>query len=251
DSGAPPRYALRAIATRPRAEAEGLATALAARGIDTIIEPMLEIRCFAGPPPDIAGVRAVLCTSANGVRAFARACPERAVPLFAVGEATAARAHAEGFAHVESAGGAVGDLARLVVERLDPRAGRLLHCTGNAVAGNLAGELGAAGFSVERAVLYEARPAAALSRTTAAALAAGCIDVALFFSPRTAAIFVRLAAAAGLAAAMRRVAAISISAAADAALTPLIFGERHIARRPDQAGILAALDPMIAARCGR
>src|SRR5438067_9042653 len=101
-----PRRPLCALVTRPRAEAEGLAAALDARGIAALIEPLLDISYRDAPPPDLAGVQAILCTSANGVRALARLSEDRAPPLFAVGEATAARARAEGFARVESAGGA-------------------------------------------------------------------------------------------------------------------------------------------------
>src|SRR4051812_26575745 len=96
----PSRHGLRALVTRPRAEAAELAETLAGRGVTAIIEPLLDIRYRCEPAPDLAGVQAVLCTSANGVRALARLSPERAVPLLAVGEASAARARAEGFAAV-------------------------------------------------------------------------------------------------------------------------------------------------------
>jgi uroporphyrinogen-III synthase len=193
-------------------------------------------------------VQAVLCTSANGVRALARLSGERAVPLFAVGEASAARARQEGFAQVASAGGNVADLSWLARERLHPEQGRLLHVAGSDVAGDLAGELRRAGFAVERAVLYEARPATGLSAATAQALAAGLIDFALLFSPRTAAIFVRLAERAGIATALRNVAAVSISAAADGALAGIEFRARQVAATPDQQGLLAALDAIVAER---
>src|SRR5579862_1986216 len=108
---------MRALITRPRAEAEALAALLARRGIEALIEPLIEIAGRVAPPPDFAGVQAVLCTSANGVRALARTSAERAVPLFAVGDATAARARTEGFRHVESAGGDIEDLADLASRR--------------------------------------------------------------------------------------------------------------------------------------
>jgi len=244
----PQRLGLRALVTRPRAEAAALAEALMARGIEAIVEPLLEIHYRDGPAPDLAGVQAVLCTSANGVRALARLRSEREVPLFAVGEASAARAREEGFARIESAGGNVDDLARLARERLRPEAGRLLHVAGSDVAGDLAGELRRAGFTVERAVLYEARLAAGLSAPTVRALAAGLVDFALFFSPRTAAIFARLAEQAGIASALRDVTAVSISAAADAALAGPEFRARQIAETPDQRGLLAALDAILAER---
>ena len=131
----PSRFGMRALVTRPRAEAETLAAALAARGIAAIIEPLLDIRYRdLDAPLDLDGVQAVLCTSANGVRALARLSPERGMPLFAVGDATAARARAEGFLEVHSAGGAVGDLVELIVGCLRPETGRLLHVAGSIVA---------------------------------------------------------------------------------------------------------------------
>lgn len=246
-SHSPDRMPL-ALVTRPRGEAADLAEALAARGIATIVEPLLEVNYHDGPAPDLAGVQAILCTSANGVRALARLVDDRALPLLAVGEATAARARAEGFARVESAQGNVDDLARLAGAQLCPEAGRLLHVAGSVVAGDLKGVLSRRGFQVERAVLYEARPASRLGAATVQAFAAGEIDFALFFSPRTAAIFAELAAAAGLDEAMRRVTALSLSAAADAALGELRFGERRIAERPDQKGLLAAMDRLLVER---
>src|SRR6202042_3296229 len=112
---------------------------------------------------------------------------------FAVGDATAAAAREAGFADIASAGGAVEDLAKLVIARLKPKDGALIHAAGSVTAGDLSGMLEAAGFAVRRAVLYEAAPSEALSPATRDAIARGEIDAALFFSPRNAATFVRLA----------------------------------------------------------
>jgi uroporphyrinogen-III synthase len=242
------RFGLRALVTRPRAEAAGLADALANRGIEAILEPMLDIRYRDGPVPDLAGVQAVLCTSANGVRALARLSPERNRRLFAVGESTAGRARTEGFVQVASAGGNADDLARLVRDRLRPEDGPVLHVAGTEVAGDLAGDLRMHGFDVERAVLYEARPAAVLSVAAVRALSSGIVDFALFFSPRTAAIFAGLAQRAGIAVALHGVTAVSLSAAAEAALAGLAFRDRYVADAPDQPGLLAALDRLLLER---
>lgn len=236
-----------ALLTRPRAEAEALAAALAARGVAAQIEPVIEIIDCAAEPPDLRGVQALLCTSANGVRAVARLTAERRLPLFAVGEASAAAARRAGFAAVESAAGDVADLARLVAARLDRQRGRILHAAGSTVSGDLAGLLAPEGFVVERAVLYEARPVPALSPQAIAALASGRIDLALFFSPRSAAIFIDLAAAAGLAEVFGGITALSISAAADRPLGRFTWRERIIAARPNQASLLGALDRVIGA----
>jgi uroporphyrinogen-III synthase len=239
---------LRALVTRPRGEAEALAASLAERGVDALIEPLMKVEFCAAATPDLAGVQAVLCTSANGVRAFARASAERRLPLFAVGNATAARARSEGFISVESAGGDAADLVRLATARLDPREGRLLHICGNTVAGDLAGDLRDRGFTVERSALYEARPVAALSPAATDAMSLQMIDFALFFSPRTALIFDRLAVQAGVVNGCATIAALSISAAADAALGKLPWRERWIAERPEQSALLDILDGHLANR---
>jgi uroporphyrinogen-III synthase len=237
----------RALVTRPRAEAESLAAELARRGLVAVVEPLIEIAESGLSLPELAEVQAILCTSANGVRALARATGERALPLFAVGDATAAAARAEHFRHVERAGGDVADLALLIRQRLKPQGGTLLHVAGSAVAGDLAGALGAVGYTVERAVLYEARAASALTPATAQMIADGKFDFALFFSPRTAAVFARLVDEAAVGDGLRASVAVSISAAADALLADLPFGERLTAAAPTQAALLARLDGAMAA----
>jgi uroporphyrinogen-III synthase len=235
---------MRALVTRPRAEAESLAALLAVRGIEAVIEPLIEIAGTGEGLPDFGEAQAILCTSANGARTLARASGERGLPDFAVGDATARAAREEGFLRVESAGGDVGDLARLVTQRLRPTEGKLVHVAGSAVAGDLAGALGSAGFSVERAVLYEAHAADALTAEAAALIADGKLDLALFFSPRTAHVFVALARAAKVDAGLMATTAISISEAADAELAHLPFRRRIVADAPTQAALLAAVDEL-------
>jgi uroporphyrinogen-III synthase len=236
---------LRALVTRPRQESESLAVALAERGIGALIEPLMDILFSSPGGCDLAGVQAVLCTSANGVRALALATDKRRVPLLAVGDTTASRARSEGFTAVESAGGDAGDLVRLAAARLKPAEGRLLHVAGDVVAGNLAEALCDLGFRVERSILYEARPVAALSFEAVNALRGGEVEFSLFFSPRTAALFAGLAETARVAECCGRVTALSISPAADAALVSLPWHGRHIAERPNQAALLDMLDRVL------
>jgi uroporphyrinogen-III synthase len=241
---------LRALVTRPREEADSLIAALATRGVEALAEPLIEIHFQALDALDLDGVQAILCTSANGVRALARASSVRGVPLLAVGDATAARARAEGFASVESAGGDIGDLARLAGAILRPENGPLLHVAGSVVAGDLAGLLRAQGFTVGRRILYEARAVAALSPPAIDGLRAGAIAFVLFFSPRTAAIFARLAGVVGVDECCARIIALSISGAADAALAGLPWRDRRIAERPNQSALLDALDQVLGRRRG-
>lgn len=228
-----------------------MAAWLHARGIEPVLEPMLAIRFIADGAeilaPLLVGAQAVLFTSANGARAFAAASPRRDLAAFAVGDATAAAARAAGFSAIASAGGNVADLAVLVRQRLSPADGALVHAAAGATAGDLAAALGGAGFSLRRAVLYEAVPARALSGETAALLAAGAIALALFFSPRTAQSFVTLVRAAGLGSACRAVTAITLSPAVAASLGRLDWGTVRVAAAPTTAALLAAVECEVAA----
>jgi uroporphyrinogen-III synthase len=151
---APP---FRALITRPRDDAAELADALRQRGVEVAIEPLLVVEPIPDAAIDIVGVQALLLTSANGARAFARLSERRDLPVFAVGDATAATARGLGFATVESAGGDVRDLARLVKDRLDPAGGPLFHAAGSAVAGDLSGLLAETG-STRAGSRPEAKP---------------------------------------------------------------------------------------------
>ncbi len=243
---------MKAIVTRPRDDAAALVGALADRGVAALLAPMLTIL----PVPQatrhlaerLAGAQAVLFTSANGVRAFAAASPRRELPVLAVGDASAAAARIAGFRSVTSAGGDIEDLVELVAAHLSPQGGALVHAAGAAVAGDLAGRLAAQGFAVHRATLYEAVPAAALDRDTAAAMRRGEAAMALFFSPRTATTFVRLAAGAGVGDACRAMAAVALSPAVAAALGDLSWRTVRVAARPGQGDLLAALDAFLAER---
>ncbi len=233
------------LVTRAKADAAALAGELAARGHSAVIEPLFTI--VAGPEAalDLSGVQAVALTSANGARALAGRTARRDLPVFAVGDATAAAARAAGFAEVESAGGDVALLAALIVSRLDPGAGLVLHAAARQVAGDLKGRLEQAGFAVRREVLYEAVASKAFSPKTAAALRGGRIDAVLFFSPRTGRTFVRLLAESRLTPVCGGISAVCLSAAVAEEIKRLPWRALLVAAQPTQAALLdslAALD---------
>ena len=103
----------RLLVTRPAEDAGPLVAALKEIGAEATVEPLLAIVFHPGPPLDLQGVQALLVTSANGARAFARRNAERALRVLTVGEASARESRALGFATVESASGDVAALARL------------------------------------------------------------------------------------------------------------------------------------------
>lgn len=231
-----------ALVTRPRDDAVALAAELERRGLSVVVEPLLDIVALDDVAIDCVGVQGILATSANGVRALAARLPDRFLPVWAVGDASARVARELGYVRVESAGGDVDDLAALVAGACRPADGAFLHAAGTVTAGDLAGRLEQAGFQVRRVVLYQARPAKRLSDALCRSLASGGIDLALFFSPRTAATFATLVADAGGGNDLAGVTAYALSPAVARELAALPWSAVRVAQAPTQAALLAALD---------
>lgn len=239
---------MRVLLTRPRADSEALAVELGARGIDCLVAPVLEIEPVPGSALDLARFQAVLVTSANGARALVGRTSRRDVPVLAVGDGTARVLQDAGFAQVASADGAGADLVALAARELDPSAGPVLRVRGREAAGAIRDDLAGRGFTIEEAVLYRAERSVALPEPACAALDAGKLDAALFFSPRSAATFVTLAHEAGVAAACARVAALCLSEAVAAEVHAVPWRCTAIARHPRKADMLALLDDLGGAR---
>ncbi|MBV9330866.1 MAG: uroporphyrinogen-III synthase, partial [Alphaproteobacteria bacterium] len=142
------------LVTRPQGDAEETAARLIALGHRPALWPLIRIEFLDGPELALDGTAAVLATSANGVRAFARRTRERNIELFAIGSRTAEEARAHGFLNTSSADGNSQDLADFVAGRL--RSGsQLVHATSTDGPGTLASALIGRGFRVEVAALYE------------------------------------------------------------------------------------------------
>ena len=231
---------MRVLVTRPEEDAAAVVALLAARGHSAIVAPLMTIVFDRDARIDLAGVQAVLLTSANGSRALAAATDRRDVSLFVVGAATASAAKDAGFRDIHSANGDVAGLADLVRTDLDPGCGRLLHVAGRHVASDLSAMLPE--FRVERAVIYQAMTADELPTTVREALVADAVDAALFYSPRTAATFARLVDSAGLVHHCATIAAVCLSQAVADALQNIVFRQVEVAARPNQDCLLATLD---------
>jgi uroporphyrinogen-III synthase len=226
---------MRVLVTRPREDGVAIAARLSAMGHAPLLAPLLEPVFEAGAEPDFSGVQAILCTSANGVRALVRRSARRDLPVFAVGPQTSAEARDAGFADVRNADGDARALARQAAHWASPDRGALLHVCGEDSNGGLAQDLEGSGFGVRRAVLYRMEAAPVLPAPARGALAAGDVDAALFFSPRSARIFHELAKGLPLG----RVTALAISPVTAEALRG--FGQVRVAAQPNQDALLALL----------
>ena len=167
--------------TRAQPGAEATAARVRALGHAPFVAPLLAVRMVEDPQIDLAGVKALAFTSANGLRAFAQACADRSLQVFAVGAATAQAAREVGFRRVLSADGDVAALAEGIAARRSEIGGAVLHPGAAELAGDLAGALARAGVEVRALTLYDTAPTA-LGPDQVAGL--GEVDVALVHSAK-------------------------------------------------------------------
>ena len=220
---------LRVAVTRALPEAERTAEKLRVAGAEAILAPLLTIVARAYDT-NVTDAQALIFTSSNGVRAFPDARNQRHRLVLAVGDATANAAREAGFTDVRSADGDVRALIDLARSALDPHGEKLIHISGDHVAGDISGQLATAGFRIERRVAY-----ASVATATLPSAFASPLDVVMFHSARAAQTFAALGApnAASLTAAC-----ISQAVADAASVSP--WQQIRVAERPREDDLIAA-----------
>src|ERR1700750_503441 len=96
---------MRILVTRPLEYGAENAQRLAGLGHEALLASLLTVAIHDGAPLPLAGVQAVLATSANGVSALAARTTVRDLPVFAVGPQTAEAAERAGFIRIRNADG--------------------------------------------------------------------------------------------------------------------------------------------------
>lgn len=189
-----------------------------------MVRPLLAVHPIGHAPLDLDAVSALAFTSQNGVAAFAALSPGRDLPVFTVGDATAEAARGHGFRSVRSAGGALADLATMLIAEA-PREGWLLAPGAREPAGDLSA-LASPAIKVRAVPVYE-------TQDTGVA-APEAFDAVLVHSARAA----RAVRARGPFAGQ---VAVALSAAVAEALGDGSGLEIRIAASPDESALLAAL----------
>jgi uroporphyrinogen-III synthase len=233
------------LLTRPDAGAEPdpLHAALLVGGHRITSAPLLSI-VHSETMPSLDGVQALIATSRNGLRALAASAllaPALALPLFAVGPATAALGRALGFRRVIEGPGGARELLPPLIAKMDPAGGALVHLAGDKLAFDLAGALKAQGFSVRTEIVYRTEPATDLPLEAVHALRHGALGGVVLMSPRTAKIYVKLVCEAALTAEARRPVYFCLSEAVARELQPLGTVRTAVARSPNSQEMLALI----------
>jgi uroporphyrinogen-III synthase len=236
------------LVTRPDPDNATTAAALRARGHEVLLAPALRFEPIPLPLGDAADYGAVIVTSANALGAVApqlKDHPLLQLPLFAVGERTAAAARRAGFAEVISADGDSDALRECVVRsiRATPAgdAGPLLYLAGADISRDLAGELDARGIDVVTRTTYRMVPIAHLPSDICDAFIASRIAAVLHYSVRSARAFLEAARAAGVEIAALAILQCCISAAVAQVLREAGASRVVVAASPDEDALLSAL----------
>jgi uroporphyrinogen-III synthase len=236
------------LVTRPHPDNEATAATLRARGLEVLLAPMLRFEALAFQDDADAPYGAVIVTSANALRGLEQhAAGQRILklPLFAVGEHTAAAATRAGFANVISANSDAAGLRDAVLAGVKAKklkkASPLLYLAGADLARDLAGDLGERGFTVVTQTTYRMMPASDLPREVSDGFAANRIKAVLHYSRRTARAFLEATRAAGVEISALAIPQCCISDAVAAIVRDAGATQVLVARTPDEIALLEAL----------
>lgn len=172
--------------TRPLPDSTSLATELDARGIRSIISPVMRIEMLVPSIPTAHAPTALLLTSRYGVHALSHLPAQwRNLPVYCVGRATAARAQEQHFTNTIT-GEADALTLMETISAVLPAHSRLLYLTGDETRVDVVSLLASRNIEVEEHWAYRAHAAVELSSELRTALADQQVDGVTFFSPRSA-----------------------------------------------------------------
>jgi len=236
------------LVTRPHPDDETTAASLRAKGFDVLRAPMLRFEPVAVHEDMNARYSAVMVTSANalrGVEPLLKGHRMLELPLFAVGDHTAAAARRAGFTHVVSANGDAANLRDLVLASLKAKevkkASTLLYLAGAELARDLASDLEESGFRVVTQTTYKMTAVTSLPRETCDAFAANQVEAVLHYSQRSARAFLDAARAAGVEISALAIPQCCISATVASVLRDAGATQVVVAATPDENALFEAL----------
>ena len=237
------------LVTRPHPDDETTAASLRARGFDVLRAPMLRFEPVAVHEDLNARYSAVIVTSANalrGIEPHLKGHRMVELPLFAVGDHTAAAARRAGFTHVVSANGDAANLRDLVLASLKAKelkkASTLLYLAGAEIARDLASELEESGFRVVTQTTYKMIAVTSLPRETCDAFAANQVEAVLHYSQRSARAFLDAARAAGVEISALAIPQCCISATVASVVRDAGATQVVVAATPDENALFEALE---------
>lgn len=173
-----------------------LASHLEALGKKVLCYPLFEPVFFSIPP--LENPQALIITSKNALRALKDNNHLKKIPLYVVGDQTAALAHQLGFITVLSARGSSRDLQELIIRQAQPEKGILYYLSGKIIKRDIVTELRVLGFKAQHQIVYQVNDIEHFPNSLVTNFFNKKISHVLFFSSRTTELFVDLAKASKL-----------------------------------------------------
>lgn len=171
--------------TRPQRDSERMEAALAERGIDAVVGPVMEIAKRDVDFSDVQKPDGLVLTSRRAASALANAPQSwHSLPVYCVGSATAQAVQRHHFMNTRAGNGTALDLLPVIAHHHGDGA-RLLHLAGDALKVDLAPLLSANNIMLDKTIVYESRRAAVLPPALAHALRVGTLTGVVFYSPRS------------------------------------------------------------------
>ena len=228
------------LLTRPEPDAQASLQRLNALGIQAISEPLMVRQTLETSLPPADGFAAMALTSVNGLRALADRGQLQDfidLPVYAVGARTAFEAQAAGFTKVFDAGGTLDELINILSRAgLD---GPVFYPAARHLSGDLAKALSPFGVMVVTSRIYEMVAVDSISQGLVTALENREIGAALFYSRRTAEIFVALMETRLDKSARSALAILCLSEGVAEPLMAAHFNRISLADRPDEEAMMA------------
>lgn len=227
------------LVTRPEPDLALSTFRLRALNLDAVKLPLMRRVALATELPPAGGFGGIAISSANALRVLEERGVVRAyskLPVFAVGDGSAREAQFLGFTDVRSANGSFEDLVALIAEAR-PEA-PILYPSGTRLSGDLPAALGAHAVDVVTVPVYEMQEVTEIPEALIEQIEGGRIDAGLFYSRRTAEIFVELAAARIGERGKEDFAALCISDKAAAPLKAAGFKRVLVAGHPDDEAMM-------------
>ena len=183
------------LITRPLIDATLLETRLAANKIMLFSEALLITSTINKAKDQLQSLLSnesqfIILTSANAVRSMAELSPIRSLQLITVGDKTAQIAKDCGFLNVISTSGNASTLINYIKKNIEPKHANLLYLTAPNQAANF--EEALYDYNLQSLIIYEAKAASSLSQALIDIIKKNQLSSILFFSKRTAQIFLEL-----------------------------------------------------------
>ncbi len=227
---------MRLIITRPVEDVPPLKAKLESMGHSAVSAPLLKIVPRSAVNIPALDYQLICATSANALKHVKSIAGMEAIPVLAVGPQSLAAAKDRGFKHCAAHGGDMHGLGAHITANFNPQDGPILYLSGAETSADLQALLQARGFTVQRAIIYDAviQTPDDIAQTVAKA------DGVLLYSPRSARIWCDIISQAKL----EKPAAIPIYFCLSENVARVLpqHWQKHVAKTPDEAAILALLD---------